>query len=108
MNKRLITIHIWSATTGEVQAKLKGHTGPVFSVVFSKDGTQVVSGLYDKTVQIWDLTKDQVQAELKGHTDWVRFIAFLQDGSQVVSGLDDKQATPVRCTVSHSCWMAPK
>ena len=31
-----------------------GHTGPVWSVCFSPDGTKIVSGSWDKTVLIWD------------------------------------------------------
>jgi WD40 repeat protein len=33
---------------------LEGHDGSVWSVAFSHDGSQVVSGSWDKTVKIWD------------------------------------------------------
>ena len=32
------TVRIWNATTGEVEAELKGHTDWVMSVAFSQDG----------------------------------------------------------------------
>jgi WD40 repeat protein len=83
------TVRIWNATTGEVEAELKGHTGWVTSVAFTQDGSRVVSGSNDKTVRIWNVMTGEVEAELKGHTDSVRSVAFAQDGSRVVSGSDD-------------------
>ncbi|KAF8972030.1 hypothetical protein BDZ97DRAFT_2070665 [Flammula alnicola] len=62
----------------------------VNSVAFSQDGSQVVSGLDDKTVQIWNAMTGEVQAELKGHTHRVTSVAFSQDGSRVVSGSYDR------------------
>ena len=62
----------------------------VWSVAFSQDGIQVVSGSSDPTVRIWNVTTGEVEAELKGHTDSVNSVAFSQDGSRVVSGSKDK------------------
>ena len=45
-----MTVHIWNAATGEVEAILKDHTNSVTSVAFSQNGSQVVSGSYDKTI----------------------------------------------------------
>jgi len=51
-----MTIWIWNAATGRVEAELKGHTNSVTSVAFSWDGSRVVSGSYDLTVRIWNAT----------------------------------------------------
>ena len=61
----------------------------VCSVAFSQDGSQVVSGSYDKTVRIWNAATGEVEAELRGHRGLVTSVAFAQDGSQVVSGSHD-------------------
>ena len=34
---------------------LTGHSGSVFAVSFSLDGTRVMSGSYDKLVKIWEV-----------------------------------------------------
>ena len=35
------------------ECTLTGHSGPVYSVAFSPDGTRVVSGSWDNLVKIW-------------------------------------------------------
>src|SRR5271168_4544674 len=42
------------ADWGACMQTLYGHSNCVNSVAFSHDGTQVVSGSYDKTVNTWD------------------------------------------------------
>ena len=55
------TVWIRNATTGEVEAELKGHTDLVVSVAFTQDGSRVVSGSYDNTVRIWNTVTGKSQ-----------------------------------------------
>ena len=34
--------------------KTNAHSGPVYSVAFSPDGTTIVSGSGDRTIKVWD------------------------------------------------------
>ena len=34
--------------------KTNAHSGAIFSVAFSPDGTKIVSGSLDKTIKVWD------------------------------------------------------
>ena len=34
--------------------KTNAHSGRIFSVAFSPDGTMIVSGSHDKTIKVWD------------------------------------------------------
>ena len=43
-------VQIWNAMTGEVEAKLEGHIGYVWSLAFAQDGSRVASGSNDNTV----------------------------------------------------------
>ena len=45
------TVRLWLGETNS----LKSHSGSVISVVFSPDGSKVISGSKDKTLCIWDL-----------------------------------------------------
>jgi hypothetical protein len=70
---------------------LEGHTRHVTSVAFSPDGTQFVSGSWDRTIRIWDAQTGQVIAgPFEGHTDYVTSVAFSPDGTRVVSSSDDQ------------------
>jgi WD40 repeat protein len=38
-----------------VAEKTNAHSGDIYSVAFSPDGTKIVSGSHDKTIKVWDL-----------------------------------------------------
>ena len=46
-------MRLWDANTGTLKNTLIGHTGWVFSVAFSPDGTTLASGSADGTVLLW-------------------------------------------------------
>ena len=63
----------------------------VMAIAFSKNGTHMVSGSFDKTIRIWDVvTGHQVGEALRGHEKFVNSVAFSPDGKQIVSGSYDK------------------
>jgi WD40 repeat protein len=69
---------------------LEGHLSVVYSVVFSPDGKQVVSGSHDETARFWDVAVGAALQTLEASSNVVRSIAFSPDGKQVVSGSHDK------------------
>ena len=54
---------MWDAATGQEVRQLSGHTDAVYSVAFSPDRSQIVSGSYDQTVRLWEMaTTEQMLA----------------------------------------------
>src|SRR3984885_4988735 len=69
---------------------MHGHSGYVYSVAFSPDGSHIASGSGDQTVQIWDAKTGVHLTTLRGHSDWVHSVAFSPNGSHIASGSQDK------------------
>jgi WD40 repeat protein len=69
---------------------LYGHTNSVSSVVYSSNGSRIVSGSYDHTVRIWDAVSGTIQHTLEGHIEGVSSVAFSSDGLRIVSGSRDR------------------
>ncbi|MEX0700771.1 MAG: serine/threonine-protein kinase [Planctomycetales bacterium] len=65
--------------------RLQGHTGDVFGLAWSPDGTRIASGGGDHTVRIWDVATDAELRRLEGHTERVRGVCFSPDGKRVAS-----------------------
>jgi WD40 repeat protein len=67
-----------------------GHPIGVNCAAFSRDGSQIISGLDDGIVRVWDHSTGKVVQELIGHTRGVSSVSFSPDGTRVVSGSYDK------------------
>jgi len=81
---------------------LRGHTAPVFNVVFSPDGKTLVSAGDENDIFLWDVAaQKQAGSPLTGHQNFIFSLAFTPDGKLLASGdkggriiLWDMTATP--------------
>ncbi|MGH3934683.1 MAG: NACHT domain-containing protein, partial [Pseudonocardiaceae bacterium] len=65
---------------------LTGHTGRVWSVAYSPQGTHLLSGGDDGSVRVWDATTGEPRHHLTGHTGAVLSVAYSPQGTHLLSG----------------------
>jgi WD40 repeat protein len=61
-----------------VSEKTDAHSGTVYSVAFSPDGTKIVSGSYDETIKVWDsgaLSPQNRPSSAKSNACWLAWQA---------------------------------
>jgi len=83
-------IIILDRITGIQTAILSGHTDYSRSLVFSPDGTSLVSGSDDMTIKLWDVQTGGVVKTFHGHTGWVYSVSISADCTTIASGSEDK------------------
>ena len=79
------TVKLWATSTGQLLRTFEGHASEVLSVVFSPDGTRVLSGGWDKTTKAWDADTGRLLRTFEGHVSAVTSVAFSPDGASVLS-----------------------
>ena len=82
---RYSNVHVWSMSSGEEVMLLDEHSGQIFGVAVTPDGTRVVSCSGDKTVCVWDMHTGEAVFVLAGHEGNVYEVAVTPDSSKVVS-----------------------
>jgi WD40 repeat protein/tetratricopeptide (TPR) repeat protein len=86
-------LKLWDVGTGRLIRSMPGHAHHVLSIVFTPDGSRVIStdgGNLDKKnivgiIRVWNSATGDLIHELKGHTAYVHNIAVSPDGSRLVS-----------------------
>lgn len=70
-----------------------GHESWVYSLAYSKDGAQIVSGSADGKITWWDTAAEKPAAirTIDAHQGWVRSLDVSPDGKLLVSGGNDNQ-----------------
>jgi WD40 repeat protein len=79
-------IKLWDIRTGQLLAKLEGHTYPVLTLAFSPDGDRLASGSGDTTLRIWDVENRTELNHLTGHSLYVVTCDWSPDGTRIISG----------------------
>jgi len=80
--------YLWRLCHSE-RMTLNGHTGEVYSVAYSPNGTRLATASQDGTVKLWDSAGGRELLTLRGHTDEVNGVSFSPDGETIASASDD-------------------
>ncbi len=83
-------IFLWDSWTGKEVARLHGHQGRVFPVVFTPDGKKLITGGFDKTIRIWDVATGTELSRLEGHEGPIAGLVISSNGEWLISGSLDK------------------
>jgi eukaryotic-like serine/threonine-protein kinase len=76
---------VWDAKSGQLRLSYSGHSAGVRTLVWSPDGTRIVSGGNDNTIQIWNATNGQRLVTYTGHLGSIWAVAWSPDGTRIAS-----------------------
>ena len=97
-----MTARLWSVASGASLHTLAGHTDLVRSVVFSVDGSRLLTGSWDGTVRTWNAAAGTPVATLTAPVDtFINGLAVTPDGTRVMFTSPRATASP---TVTTRFW----
>src|SRR5262249_58551916 len=77
-------VRLWDGRTGRLIARLDGPGGKVGRVIFSPDGSLLLTQApFDTFVKVWDARTGKPLTDLRGHADYVIDAVFSPDGRLV-------------------------
>src|SRR5262245_43251104 len=76
---------VWEVATGKEVFQLKGHTGSILGLAWSKDGTRILTGSADGSLILWDARTGTALKKLSGNAGGVYYVALTPDGKKAVS-----------------------
>lgn len=92
-----LRVELWDISGGrddssKTHSLVLNHPGNITSMVFSDDGSKILTGSSKNTVKLWDLKDSLANTEFKGHTSPVTALAFSPDKREIMSGSQDGTA----------------
>lgn len=82
-------IRLWDASNGETRGTLEGHSAYVTDLLFTSDGTRLISSGADQTIRLWDWITRKPAGVLRGHLDEVDGMALTADDGTLASRCKD-------------------
>ena len=85
-------VQLWDTASGKPAGVFRGHRDDVLSIVFSKDGSRLLTASADQSARLWDVSDRTLIREFLGHTWWVWSARFSPDEKQLVTAGRDGTA----------------
>ena len=100
------SIRIWDADTGQPTATLDGHAEDVVRLVFSADGSKLLSGSADQTVRVWDLASKRTAHVISPHDGTIYQLAFDSTGD-LIATVGDRSLDVWSSRTGERIWGVP-
>jgi len=84
------TLQLWDIASEEKKEVFRGHFHLISSLMYTPDGSMIISGSYDHTMRSWDITDGQTINTFKGHKDRINDISITKDGRYLASVSEDR------------------
>lgn len=84
------SIRVWDVSTRGDRAVLRRHSGYVYPVAISHDGTTIASGAWDNEIRLWDANRLSPIKRLLGHTSYLIRLEFGPNDRRLLSFGADK------------------
>ena len=78
-------IHIWDVETGKSLFQIKGHTGEIYCLDWSRDGKRILSGALDGSIRLWEAETGKPIKTLASISFGVLGVRFTPDGKKAIS-----------------------
>jgi len=83
-------VELWDLETGVCVRRLPGYNEEIYSVAYSPQGDQIISGGSDMTVRLWDVETGECRQSMTGHTKTVRNVLYSPKGDYIASASFDE------------------
>jgi WD40 repeat protein len=78
-------ILLWKPNGKKPVRRLSGHEDMIRDLLFTPDGTRLISTGNDMTVKVWDVEVGNILCDLQNHWDWAVKLDLSEDGTRLVS-----------------------
>ena len=76
---------VWELGSGEITSRIRGHQAPVDALLFTPDGTRLVTGSADSYARVWTLPEGALVHRLLCDADGVTDLAISRDGTRLAT-----------------------
>ncbi len=81
-------IRVFNFRTVQFQQTLSGHTNGIYRMIFSSDGSTLVSASWDGTIRLWDTSTGSNRLTIEGHFNF-RSVTLSPNGKTIATTSDD-------------------
>jgi WD40 repeat protein len=83
-------LYIWDLMKGTIEYEIKEQPGRINSVVFSPDGSTLMTAGDDGLIRLWNRVTGKIKRSIPAFTDNIEYVDFAADGRQLLVSVADQ------------------